>query len=254
MKHHVEAKVKRQLEEASDAAERDRLNGMLGLRFQAQINGNTVPHLSGHLGYRLGEILYGEYFWAVFHFSRPALVLGDDPVLILNRGDARRTGSFSQVASAAGDVLSVYQDLRKFADDAIDAMRGNDMVVLPLDPTRALVLSKPEHLVLPGGYRRDLGLSAVFNLVMQKASQRWLVLPPGHAAHVREQIYVAHPWRRNGRGARGVGESNEDLSALIGTVRSDPEHSLQRAQAAGQWADFGSKRPPVLSARSTTWK
>lgn len=58
-----------------------------------QFDQNAFPQLMAHLVVRLGEILYGEYVWAVQRMSKPALHLGDDPVLLLNVKDPRRCGS-----------------------------------------------------------------------------------------------------------------------------------------------------------------
>lgn len=195
MGRHVEEQVNCELQECRDPERIEELKKLLGLRYMvADISGNTVPWLSGHLAYRLGEVLYSQYFWAVYRFPIPMLMLGNDPVVIANRDASGPSGSFSQVASARGDVLSVYQDLRLLADDAVETMRGNDFVMVPLDPTRMLVLSSFRQLVLPGRYDADGRVACAFNLLTRKSSTEWVAIPPGHADRVRRAIEDKHPW------------------------------------------------------------
>lgn len=85
MKRHVEERVQRDLSGTNDPEVRARLEQLLGLRYYADVGGAiSLPHLSGHLAYQIGEVLYGEYMWAVHRFPEPWLLLGDDPLLIMN--------------------------------------------------------------------------------------------------------------------------------------------------------------------------
>jgi hypothetical protein len=196
IKHAVQSKVTREVDSTTEPAEIARLGELLGLRYcVAEITGNLVPHLSGHLAYRLGEILYYEYTWAVHRLDEPMLLLSDDPVLIVNFKHPESSGSYSQVATARGEALSVYQDIGKLADDAVEVLRGNDLVMLPLGPQHMLVLARIEHLQFPARYDRPVGAATGFNLLMRKASRRWVLLPPGNAEAARKWIAEKHPWR-----------------------------------------------------------
>lgn len=186
-------KVARQLESATDPEELAHLRELQGLRYMvADISGNMVPHLSGHLAYRLGEVLYSDYMWTVLRFPKPVLFLGDDPVLV-SCGARESEGSYSQVATSQGSLFSVYQDVKKTADDAVDVLRGNDFVAMPLDPTRALVLSNIRHMILPGRYDATLDQAQAFNLLMTRASRKWVGVPPGHAEYARRALLNAIP-------------------------------------------------------------
>jgi hypothetical protein len=123
------------------------------------------------------------------------LLLSDDPVLIVNFKHPESSGSYSQVATARGEALSVYQDIGKLADDAVEVLRGNDLVMLPLGPQHMLVLARIEHLQFPARYDRPVGAATGFNLLMRKASRRWVLLPPGNAEAARKWIAEKHPWR-----------------------------------------------------------
>lgn len=151
--------------------------------------------MSGHLGYRLGQVLYEEYFWSIFDFQAPLLVIGDDPLLILNPA-VEDSGSFSQVLTARGGTASLDNDPKLVVESGLTAIRNNEFVVLPLDPRRALVLSKPHRLILPGRHPGEAGFAAALNTYARKASREWVVFPPGQSERVREAIYAQHPWRR----------------------------------------------------------
>jgi hypothetical protein len=197
MRRFVEEKVEQELATTTDPARIEELKKMQGLRYLvSEISGNQVPHLSGHLAYRLGEVLYQEYVWSVTTIPEAALMLGDDPVLILNRSDPKLCGSYSQVAGAKGFALSLYKDQREMADAAVDVMRNNDLVLLPLDPTRMLVMSSINALILPGRHDAGPASAAGFNLLTRAASRRWVCLPPGHLEAARAAIYKKHPWRQ----------------------------------------------------------
>jgi hypothetical protein len=195
MKDFIETKVRHDLEHTQDPAERRRLEEMFGLRCMvADISGNTIPHLSGHLAYRLGEVLFTEYFWGVLRFPRAVLVLGDDPVMFLNQGEATRSGSFSQVADAAGRTFSVYREIEPMVLETVEIMRGHDMILLPIDPARMLVLSKFEHLMFPASYDTDVSRAKTFNTLMERASRRWLAMPPGYDGAAQRFLETRHPW------------------------------------------------------------
>jgi hypothetical protein len=196
MKRTLEDKVRADLAAATDAAEIARLEGLLGLRYMvADISGNLIPHLSGHLAYRLGEVLYERLSWTIWRFPKPVLLLGNDPVLLVNR-DPARCGSFSQVARAAGNKLSVWREIKDAAEDAVDVLRGADFVMLPLDPTRLLVVCGLGQGLpaLPGTYEMPLASAKPINLLASVASPHWLALPPGHMEHARKQLVDRYPW------------------------------------------------------------
>jgi hypothetical protein len=195
IKRYVEEKAQAGLATATDPAEIERLNKLLGLRYLVNISGNMMPHLSGHLAYRIGEVLYQRYSWTIWHFPAPVLLLGNDPVLLINRNPAKN-GSFSQVATADSDKLSVWRDIGPAAEHAVAAVQDADFVVLPLDPTRALVLcgfgaGLPQ---LPGRHEVPLDVAKELNRLMSIASADWLGMPPGHMDVARKQLEERYPW------------------------------------------------------------
>lgn len=210
IKRTLEEKVQRDLALASDPAEIERLEKMLGLRYLVRMEGNTVPHLSGHLSFRLGQVLYERCAWTIWHFSEPTLALGADPVLLLGDGP-QSTGSFSQVATRSGHKLSLWRDLGQAADDAVEILAQAKFVILPIDPTRALVLAQFRGQLppLPGRYDQPRKMAALLNGLMSLASPDWLIMPPGHMDEARRQLHDRYPWlarqeaRRSERQAPG---------------------------------------------------
>jgi hypothetical protein len=154
---------------------REHLEYMANLRILiAGFDQNTLPHLAAQLTYHLGEVLYAQYFWAVHRFERPALMLGDDPLLIVNDGELERSGSFGQVATAGHEPFSLWDKPDAVIARAVATLQGNDCVMLALDPYHLLVLTRPDRLVLPGRYDGSESLALVYDLLLARASKQWL--------------------------------------------------------------------------------
>jgi hypothetical protein len=111
---------------------------------------NTLPHLAATLVYHLGEVLYTEYMWSIHRFTRPLLMLGDDPLIIFNEGAPTRSGSFGQVATAGDDPFSLWDAPDAVITRAVSKIKDNDGVLFALDPRHLLLLARPARLVLPG--------------------------------------------------------------------------------------------------------
>lgn len=197
MRDYVEERVARELANATDPTEIERLKAMQGLRYVVtEISGNRIPHLSAHLSWRLGQVLYEEYSWALVELPKPAFVLADDPLLLINWRKERLIGSYRQVARARGRALSIYKADQAISDDAVAAMRGNDLILFPLDPRRVLMLASLELIAVPGRHDRPLSFATFVNSVSRLACRRWMTVPPGHLEAAQAAIYAAHPWKR----------------------------------------------------------
>lgn len=197
MRDFIEEKVARDLAAANDPMEIERLKAMQGLRYAVtEISGNRVPHLSAHLSFRLGQVLYEEYSWALIELPAPALILADDPLLVVNWRKEHLIGSYRQVAQARGRALSIYKSDRAISDDAVAAMRSNDLILFPLDPRRVLLLASFELIAVAGRHDASPLFANFVNSVSRLACKRWMCLPPAHLEAAQEAIYVAHPWKR----------------------------------------------------------
>lgn len=142
---------------------------------------NAFPELMAHLVVRLGEILYGQYVWAIQHMSDPALMLGDDPVLLLNMNEPARSGSYSQVATSGQPPISLWLSPSETVERALAAMRNNHMVAMPLGPQDLLTLS-PTTLMKPGRYDVPGKSGNPYNAMLGRASQRWICSTPADGA------------------------------------------------------------------------
>ena len=60
----------------------------------------------------------------------------------------------------------------------------------------ALVLSNPQRLLIPGRHEGEPEFAAALNVCTMKASEEWVVYPPGSSERVKEHIYAKYPWRR----------------------------------------------------------
>jgi hypothetical protein len=171
-----------ELATATDEEQRAHLRYMAGIRVvTTQFDQNAFPHLMAHLVVRLGEILYGEYVWAVQRMSKPALHLGEDPVLLLNIKDPRRCGSYSQVATTGEKPVSLWLSPQETVERALAAMRGNHLVVMPLGPQHLLTLS-PTTAMKPGRYDMPADAARAYNAMTAVASRRWVCFTPADGA------------------------------------------------------------------------
>jgi hypothetical protein len=171
-----------ELAKATDEEQRAHLRYMAGIRVvTTQFDQNAFPHLMAHLVVRLGEVLYGEYVWAVQRMSKPALHLGDDPVLLLNINDPKRCGSYSQVATTGEEPVSMWLSPQETVDRALATMRGNHLLVMPLGPRHLLTLS-PTTAMKPGRYDMPADSARPYNAVASAASRRWVCSTPADGA------------------------------------------------------------------------
>jgi uncharacterized protein DUF4238 len=180
-----------ELANATDEAQRAHLRYMAGIRVVGtQFDQNAFPHLMAHLVVRLGEILYGEYVWAVQRMSEPSLMIGDDPVLLLNIKDPARCGPYSQVATTGKNPVSLWLSPTETVQRALAAMRGNHLVVVPLGPQHLLTLS-PTALMKPGRYDMPAETARAYNVMTTAASRRWICSTPGDGASEPSAAAVA---------------------------------------------------------------
>ena len=204
----IETKVRADLEAATDPEEIERLNGMLGLRYQAIVEGDTLPHLASALTTSIGEALYCEYVSTVVRMPAPLLCLGNDPLVFMDEAPAFGVGSYSQIAARRGTLpFSVRRDVESFISAAVDVVRGHKMIAMPVDPQHAVVLYPSERLPLPGLYSVGIEAGQLLNGAATLASRRWLVVPPGRTEAARHAVYQASPALRKAdlhRAERGL--------------------------------------------------
>ena len=179
MERTVKDRVKGDLAQATDPKERARLEELLGIRFvTTEAPKRMLVEMSGHLAYKLGQVLYERYLWSVHRFQEPALVIGNEPVVLMRSSKARQVGSFSDIALQEG-VLSIYGPLEKMVEKAIEIVASCERVVLPFGPRHALVLNRLGHLVLPGRYDQDLEFAKLLNSMIAVSSTKWAAWTPG---------------------------------------------------------------------------
>jgi len=204
----IETKVRGDLEAATDPEEIERLNGMLGLRYQAIVEGDTLPQLSASLTTSIGEVLYCEYVSTVVRMPAPLLCLGNDPLVFMDEAPAVGVGSYSQIAARRGSLpFSVRRDVKSFISAAVDVARAHKMIAMPVDPQHAIVLYPVERLPLPGLYAVGVETGQLLNHAATVASRRWLVVPPGRTEAARHALYRASPALRTAdayRAERGL--------------------------------------------------
>ena len=217
----IEARVRADLEHATDPAEIDRLNSMLGLRYQAVVEGDILPQLAATLTTSIGQVLYCEYVPAAMRVPAPMLCLGNDPLVFLDEKRDIGFGSYSQIAARRGNrPFSVRRDLESFISAAVDVVRGHRMIAMPIDPQHAVVLYPLAQLVPPGLYSVGLEAGQMLNGAATVASRRWLVVPPGRTEAARQAIYRASPGLRKAdlhRAERGL------------PLHTDPQRSTEGA-------------------------
>lgn len=231
----LESKVHGDLAAAADPEEIARLKSMLGLRYQAVVQGDVLPQLSAALTTGVGQVFYCEYMPTVVRLPAPMLCLGNDPVVFVDEDPDVGFGSYSQVAARRGThPFSVRRDAESFMRAAVDVARGHKLVVMPLDPEHAVVLQPAKSLVLPGLYAVGLEFGQLLNSVEMKAGRRWLVVPPGRVEWAREAVYRDSP---------GLREAD----------RYRAEHGMQRHTDPGRPPDHDATSqqsdPPTESTR-----
>jgi hypothetical protein len=204
----VETKVRVDLERATDPAEIERVQGMLGLRYTAIVEGDTLPQLAAQLATHIGQVLYCEYIPTVMRAPAPMLCLGNDPVVFVDEDRAVGVGSYSQIAARRGTApFSVRRDIESFVAAAVEVACGHKMIVMPIDPQHAIVLHPFKTLALPGRYDVDAPTAQWLNGLAAIASRRWLVVPPGRGEDARHMIYRDNPVLRKAdlrRAERGL--------------------------------------------------
>jgi uncharacterized protein DUF4238 len=204
----IETKVRGDLEAATDPEEIERLNGMLGLRYQAIVEGDTLPQLTASLATSIGEVLYCEYVSTVVRMPGPLLCLGNDPLVFMDEAPAVGVGSYSQIAARRGSLpFSVRRGVESFISAAVDVARGHKVIAMPVDPQHAIVLYPVERLPRPGLYSVGVETAQLLNGAATVASRRWLVVPPGRTEAARDAVYRASPGLRKAdlyRAERGL--------------------------------------------------
>ena len=193
----LESKVRADLAVATGPEEIARLKSMLGLRYQAVVQGDILPQLSAALTTAVGQVLYCEYMPTVVRLPAPMLCLGNDPVVFIDEDPDIGLGSYSQIAARRGSYpFSVRRDAEGLMSAAADVARGHKLVAMPFDPEHAVVLQPAKSLVLPGLYALGLEFGQLLNSVEMKAGRRWLVVPPGRIEWAREAVYRDCPGLR----------------------------------------------------------
>ena len=188
MKRTVEAGVNRKLAGTIDPKEIERLNKLLGLRYLVtETPKNVVPHLSGHLAYRIGKVLYERYTWAVHCFDESILAIGNDPVVLVADSPRRYIGSFSQIARAK-NALSIYAPLPEMVDSALDVVSSSGRIMMPLGPRHALVLTRVEQFWPPGRYDQPAKLAEIFNGLTAVSSIQWIGWLPGSEPRIATKV------------------------------------------------------------------
>ncbi|HTX06962.1 MAG TPA: DUF4238 domain-containing protein [Solirubrobacteraceae bacterium] len=182
MQRQIASHYEAELAKATDDTQRAHFQYMAGIRVVGtRFDQNSFPHLMAHLVVRLGEILYAEYAWAIQRMARPSLILGDDPVLLLNINEPRRCGSYSHVATTLDDPVSLWLPWDETVKRAIATMRGNHLVAMPLGPQHLLTLS-PTSLLKPGRYDMPPENAKPYNTIITSASRRWVCATPADIA------------------------------------------------------------------------
>jgi hypothetical protein len=100
------------------------------------------------------------------------LWLSDDPLVLMNINEPERIGTYSTIATAGEQPLSLWDDSTKVIDRAAEAMRGHHLIVMPVTPRDLLTLS-PTTLLKPGRYDAPDELAANYNAVLAASSSRW---------------------------------------------------------------------------------
>lgn len=186
MKRTVEERVRKDLAKATDPEEIERLEKLLGLRyFVAETPTNLLPHLSGHLAYHIGQALYERYSWAVYRFSEPVLVLGNDPIILINDKN-RQVGSFSRMAQRE-NALSIYRAIPELVKKAVAVVQASNRIIMPIGPQHALVLTQIEYLCPPGRYDQPVALGQAFNRLTLASSRKWIAWHPGSELRVASE-------------------------------------------------------------------
>jgi hypothetical protein len=177
---HLRERVESELESTDDAAELERLRHLASVRIAGiQFHRNLLPSLAARLTYELGEIFFTSFLWSVERFSEPVLLLGNDPLLFVSTDGPARSGSFSDLLLRSDPPASLWQPEASFVARARNLVEETDRLVLPIDPTHALILTRFEHLQLPGRYDMPVSLALGYNLLQLLSSREWLCQQPG---------------------------------------------------------------------------
>lgn len=172
-------RIEAEIETAGDPDEIARLKELLGVRYvTAAVDKATQIQLSGHLAYRIGEVLYGRFFWSVHRFPAPVLVLGDEPVILSLPSGPHRFGSLASLALER-KILSISRGLKTLVQDVLEIVASARWIVMPFGPSHALVLNAIDSLCLPGRYDRPAEDAKFHNTIIGLASRSWAVWQPG---------------------------------------------------------------------------
>lgn len=182
VQRHITSYYESRLATATGDHERARLREMCGVRVAVtQFDQNALPHLMAHLIVRLGEILYCERWWAVQRLSRPALILGDDPVTVIDLRDRAGCGSYARVAAAGAEAVSMWLAPEETIRRALAVMHRSDLIVMPLGPVHLLTLSR-SPLMRPGRYDMPEEAAGAYNALIGVGSRRWICSTPADSA------------------------------------------------------------------------
>jgi hypothetical protein len=175
----TKSRIEAEIETARDPDEIARLKELLGVRYVAgAVDKAAQIQLSGHLAYRIGEVLYCRFFWSVHRFSAPVLVLGDEPVILSLPSGPNRVGSLANLALER-ELLSIYRGLETLVQDVLEIVASARRIVMPFGPRHALVLNAIDSLCLPGRYDRPADDAKFHNTLVGLVSRSWAVWQPG---------------------------------------------------------------------------
>jgi Protein of unknown function (DUF4238) len=174
----TKSRIEAEIEAAGDPDEIARLKELLGVRCVGVLDKATQIQLSGHLAYRIGEVLYCRFLWSVHRFPSPVLVLGDEPVILSLPSGPSPFGSLANLALKR-EVLSIHRGLRTLVEDVLEIVASARWIVMPFGPRHALVLNAIDSLCLPGRYDRPAEDAKIHNTLVGLASRSWAVWQPG---------------------------------------------------------------------------
>jgi hypothetical protein len=192
----TKSRLEAELSAATDPEEIARLQELLSVRYVAAATDKAMQiQLSGHLAYRIGEILYCRFLWSIQRFPAPLLVLGDEPVILALPSGGGRVGSLAHLA-LEHEVLSIHRGLETLVEDVLEIVASARTIVMAFGPRHALVLNAIETLCLPGRYDRPAEEAKLQNTLTAIASPNWAVWQPGMDPQILDRAELAEPCER----------------------------------------------------------
>ncbi len=175
----IRAGIEEELRAAVDPQETARLEELLEVRYVAASTDKAMQiQLSGHLAYRIGEILYCRFLWSVQRFPAPCLVIGDEPVLLVLPSGRQRLGSLADLA-VERELLSIQGGLDRLVEGVVGIVASARSVIMPYGPRHALALNAIDSLCLFGRYDRSVEDAKLHNTLTRLSSHDWAVWRPG---------------------------------------------------------------------------